>query len=101
MLEEMRRAAVLLRLDCRAAAQVVGEGNRSDVRKRLDQDRHPGGEDMPADGRRGFPGHAEILMNRRPRAAIARFFGHPADGRCARFYSRPRYTSTPRIFACR
>ena len=46
VLEKVRRAAVLLRLDRRAAAQVVAERDRADVRKRLDQDGEAGGEDV-------------------------------------------------------
>ena len=49
MLEEVRRAAVLFRLDRGAAAQVVAERDGADVRERFDQDRQPRGEDVPDD----------------------------------------------------
>src|SRR5207302_286117 len=49
MLEKVRRAAVLFRLDCGTAAEVIAERNGADVRERLDQDRQPRGEYVPAD----------------------------------------------------
>ena len=63
VLEKMRRAAVLLRLDGRTAAQVIPQRDRADVRKGLNERRHPGRQHVTTYGRRGLASHDSILVN--------------------------------------
>jgi hypothetical protein len=66
MLEKVRRAAVLFRLHCRAAAQIEPERGGANVRQRFDDDREAGGKRGFEDRRRRASHARRIVAGKRP-----------------------------------
>src|SRR5205085_1849727 len=89
MLEEVRRAAVLFRLDRGAATQVKAEGHGANVRKRLDENRQAGRQHMPRN--RGSQRHCRFIVD----GHDVRGMGHEAWEDASRLAGARRRRSLP------